>query len=98
MAKSKHDRIAEKIAKARNTEYNPGKGPDIITSNFATEIEVDENKLSEGIRQLQGFRKPVYIAVPNEILQEAVKRTKGTTVGVMNENGKIVKPSKRKKQ
>ena len=98
MPKTKHDRIAEQIAKKRKGEYNPVKGPDIVTQNFAVEIEVDKNKLSEGIRQLQGIKKRAYIAVPDKILKDAIERTKRTTIGVMDERGKILKPSTRKKK
>jgi len=95
MSQTKHDRIAEKIAKARGTEYESTEGPDINTSKLAVEVEINKNKLSEGISQLQGFKKSVYLGVPNDILDEALERTKGTTVGVMNERGKIVKRSTR---
>ncbi len=57
MAKSKHDKITEQIAKKRGGKYNPDKGADIVTSREAIEVEVDASKLSEGIRQLQGYRK-----------------------------------------
>ncbi len=95
MSQSKHDKVAEKIAKARGTKYEPTEGPDVNTPKYAVEVEINKNKLSEGIKQLQGFKKPVYLGVPNDILNEALDRTEGTTVGVMNEKGKILKRSTR---
>ena len=89
MAKTKHDKIAEQIAKKQGAEYNRLEGPDVITPNIVVEVEVDKKKLSEGIRQLRGFRKRVYIAVPNSILKDAIERTRGTTIGVMDERGKL---------
>lgn len=97
MSKTKHDTIAEKIAEKRGTKYKSTEGPDINTSKFAVEVEINKNKLPEGIRQLQGIKRPVYLGVPNNILKDALERTKGTTVGVMNEKGKIVKSSTRKR-
>ena len=98
MPKSKHDSISEQVAKARGTKYNPGKGPDINTPNLAAEVEVNKNNFAQGIRQLQGFTKPVYLCVPDELKDEAIKKTKGNTIGVMNERGKIVKRSSRRKK
>ena len=55
--------------------------------------------VSDGIRQLQGFREPVYIAgVDDAAVQAALERTKETTVGVMDNQGKIVKRSTRKRR
>jgi len=98
MGKTKHDRISEQIANARRAKYNPDKGPDINTSKLAVEVEVDKNTLSEGMNQLKGFRKPVYLGVPDNLVKDAIERTKGTTVGVMNEKGNIMKPSTRRKK
>lgn len=98
MPKSKHDSISEQVAKARGTKYNPVKGPDINALNLAAEVEVNKNNFAQGIRQLQGFTKPVYLCVPDELKNEAIKRTKGTTIGVMDERGKILKRSARKKR
>lgn len=95
MSKSKHDKVAEKIAKAQGTKYESAEGPDINTPKFTVEVEINKNKFSEGIRQLRGFKKPVYLGVPDDILNEALGRTKGTTIGVMNKRGKIVKRSTR---
>lgn len=54
--------------------------------------------MRDGLRQLQGFRKPVYIAGADaEATQAALDATKGTTVGVMNPQGKILKRSTRRR-
>jgi len=50
------------------------------------------------MKRLQGFRKPVYIVAPNqETLDKAPELTKGTTFGVMDKTGKIIKKSTRNK-
>lgn len=58
---SSHDRTAKKIARKNNVEYNKGQGPDIKTSLRAIEVETKDT-VSDGLRQLRGFKKPVYIA------------------------------------
>lgn len=94
---TKHDTVASRIAKKERTEYNRGQGPDVNTSTRAIEVE-SERTVNDGLRQLQGFRKPVYIAGSNpQTTKKALEETKGTTVGVMNSQGKILKPSTRKR-
>jgi len=91
MGLTKHDRIAKEIGEKKRTEYHSDKGVDIRTSTQAIEVEVDAGKLKEGIRQLQGTNKARYLAVPNELVKEAIDYTKGKSVGVMNEHGTIKK-------
>ncbi len=91
MAKSKHDRIAKRIARKRGGQYPPKKGADIVNAREAIEVETDPSGFSEGIRQLQGYRNPRYLAVPNPLVPLAKKRLKGRKTGLMNENGEIVK-------
>jgi len=91
MGVTKHDKIAKIISKKKGVEYNPGKGVDIKTRTQKIEVEVDPGKFKEGVRQLQGHRGARYLAVPNELVKEAVEYTKGIKVGVMNEKGEIKK-------
>lgn len=93
MGKSKHDRIAEEIAKKKGGEYNPNEGADVVTKREIIEVETDQDTLSDGIRQLQGYKKPRYLAVPNEIVSDAIEKTKNIKVGVMDEKGNIRKPA-----
>ena len=91
MGITKHDRIAKNIAEKKGTEYHSHIGVDIRTSTQVIEVEVDRNKFKEGVQQLQGTNKARYLAVPNNLVKEAVKYTQGNGVGVMNENAKIKK-------
>jgi len=92
-----HKAAANKIAKKYGSEYNTGKGADIKTDKIAIEVET-ENTVSDGFRQLQGHRKPVYIAGSNQkTVEKALEATKRTSVGVMDNQGKIIKKSTRKK-
>jgi hypothetical protein len=91
MGITKHDRIAKNIAEKKGTEYHSHKGVDVRTPTQAIEVEIDSNKFKEGVRQLQGTNKARYLAVPNDLVKEAIEYTQGTGVGVMNENAKIKK-------
>ncbi len=91
MGITKHDRIAKEIAAKKQTDYHSDKGVDVRTSSQAIEIEVDTATFKEGVRQLRGTSKARYLAVPNELVKDAIDYTKNTGVGVMNEHGKIKK-------
>lgn len=96
-ASKSHEIAANRIAKKLKTEYNEGKGPDVIASQLVVEVETPDT-VKDSLRQLRGFRKPVYIAGSNrEAVQKALKTTENTTVGVMDSQGNIVKKSTRKK-
>lgn len=94
---SKHDRTAVHLAHKEGVEYNRGQGPDVISARRAIEVETADTA-SDGLRQLRGFNKPVYIAGADaEATTAALKATEGTTVGVMNSQGQILKRSTRKR-
>lgn len=93
-----HRTTANRIAKRYNTQYNDGQGADIQTSRIAVEVETPET-VPDAVRQLQGHRKPVYIAgTSQEAVERALEVTEGTTVGVMDNQGNIIKRSTRKRK
>lgn len=93
-----HKRTARRIAKRYKTEYNPGKGADIQTDRVAIEVETADT-VSDAVRQLQGHRKPVYIAGTDQAtVDKALQRTKRLTIGVMDNQGNIIKKSTRKRR
>ena len=95
MAKSKHDKVAERIARKQGVKYNRGPGVDIRNSRRVIEVE-SPNTISDAGKQLQGHKKPAYVAVTDsKAIPKAIKRYAGTTVGVMGPSGKIVKRSTR---
>ena len=95
MAKSKHDKVAERIAKRQRTTYNPGPGVDVKGSRAVVEVETD-NTVGDAARQLKGYKKPVYVAGTDaKTVKKALEHYKDTTIGVMNPSGKIVKNSTR---
>lgn len=92
-----HEITAKRLAKKFHTEYHSDEGVDIITKNLKIEVET-QGGVKSGIQQLQGSHGKVYIAGSNqETVKEALEQTKGTTVGVMDNQGKIIKQSTRKK-
>ena len=98
MAESKsHKMTANRIAGKQGVKYNSGKGADIQSSRATIEVETP-GTVSSGVRQLQGYRGPVYIAgTDQKAVAAAQKRTQGTTIGVMDNQGKVVKNSTRKR-
>lgn len=86
------NRLSEKFRTTPNSE-----GVDIKTERVAIEVE-SSGQVREGIRQLQGHKGPVYIAgVNQDTVKEALEATRNTTIGVMDNQGNIVKRSTRKK-
>lgn len=91
MTPSKHDEIAHRLARTERTNYNKGPGPDIDTPKRVIEVAVRQGDLQDSMRQLQGFRKPRYLATTSALTKKAKEMTKGTQVGVMGPTGRIAK-------
>jgi len=94
---SNHDKTASHLAKKEGVDYNRGPGPDVNSPRHAIEVETVKT-VRDGLRQLRGFRKPVYIAAADsKTIKAALEATEGTTVGVMDPQGKILKRSTRRR-
>ena len=94
---SRHDDTATRLADKDGVDYNRGKGADVIGPRRVIEVETAETA-RDGLRQLQGHRKPAYIAgVDAKAVAEALSATDGTTVGVMDSDGNIIRSSSRKR-
>ncbi|MCK4404640.1 MAG: hypothetical protein KAW02_06060 [candidate division Zixibacteria bacterium] len=91
MPLSKHDKIAEMLAKKEKTTYNKGKGPDILGRNRIIEVATHESDVHSSVQQLRGYRKPKYISTLSELVEKAEEVTKGTHIGVMGPTGRIRK-------
>ncbi len=92
-----HKITANRLAKKFKTDYNQGQGADIKTNKMAIEVET-EDSVSDAVRQLKGYQKPVYVAGTNQAaVDKALKKFAGTKIGVMNNQGKIIKKSTRGK-
>lgn len=97
MGKSKHDQIAEKLAGKFGTEYKSDIGIDLVTRDRVIEVETKQSGLDQGVRQVEHSGKARYLAVSNSLRENAVEKTEGTGIGVMNERGNIVKKASRKR-
>ena len=91
MAKSKHDQIAENLAKKFGVKYKKHKGIDIVTDNRVIEVETTKSGIYQGIDQVKRSTKVRYIAVNDRNIQNALNTTEGTGIGVMDEKGRILK-------
>ena len=98
MAESKvHETTARRIAERYGTRYNAARGADIKAPGITIEVETPRT-VKDALRQLQGYRGPVYVAGTNkEAVEAALKVTEGTTIGVMDNQGDIKKRSTRKR-
>ena len=92
-----HKITARRIANKLHTEYNNADGVDIKSKEATVEVETPET-VSDAPGQLRGHRGPAYIAGTNkEAVNKALEVSKGTTIGVMDNQGNIIKPSARKR-
>ncbi len=98
MSESRSHKItARRIANKLNTEYNDSEGIDIKSKKATVEVKTPET-VSDAPMQLRGHRGPAYIAGTNkEAVYKVLDVTKGTTIGVIANQGNIVKPSTRKR-
>ena len=95
MAKSKHDQIAENLAKKFGTVYKKHKGIDIVTKNRVIEVESTKGGIYQGIKQVEKSSKARYIAINDRNIKNALNATEGTGIGVMDEKGRIIKRASR---
>ena len=94
---TKHNRTAQHIAEQKGVPYNQGQGPDIKTPRQVIEVETIDT-INDTARQLQGFKRPVYVAGADDAAtQAALEHYKDTTIGVMDSSGSILKSSSRKR-
>ncbi len=92
-----HKTTANRIAKKYKTEYNNGKGVDIKSQKATVEVETFQT-VADAPGQLRGHRGPAYIAGTNKAtVEKALEVTQGTTIGVMDNQGNVLKRSTRKR-
>lgn len=99
MAKSLHDKIAEKLAKKFGTKYKSDIGIDIVDKKRkrVIEVEIKKDSLYQGIKQVERSPMARYLSVPSSLSNKAINLTKNSGIGVMDENGNILKKASRKK-
>lgn len=94
---SKHDEVANKLAKKFKTEYKSDKGIDLVLPTKVIEVETQKAGILQGIKQVEKSQKARYLAVNKININNAIQATEGTGIGIMSETGKIVKKASRKK-
>ncbi|MFH1827605.1 MAG: hypothetical protein ABH812_04260 [bacterium] len=94
---TKHDEIANKLAKKFETEYKSDKGIDLVLPNKVIEVETKKSGIIQGIKQVEKSSKARYLAVNTINIKNALESTEGTGIGVMKESGKIIKRAGRKR-
>ncbi|KPK98664.1 MAG: hypothetical protein AMJ95_03345 [Omnitrophica WOR_2 bacterium SM23_72] len=96
MSKTKHDQIAEKLARKFHTEYKQHKGIDIVTPDRVIEVETKSASIQQGIRQIVHSPKARYLAVNKQNIKNALAETEGTGIGIMGPSARIIKRASRK--
>ena len=83
--------VANRIAKKRNTfDYN-GVRPDIFDFPIVVDL-VMVHGVEKGFQKFNDFEEPTYIAGAAPLTVERTNKvTRGTSLGVMNQFGEIVK-------
>lgn len=71
MAKSKHDKVANRIAKRQRTTYNRGPGVDVKGSRVVVEVET-ANTVGDAARQLYKDTKKLYTSL--ELMPRQLKK------------------------
>ena len=94
---SKHDEVANKLAKKFKTEYKSDKGIDLVLPKKVIEVETQKAGILQGIKQVEKSQKARYLAVNKININNAIQATEGTGIGIMSETGKIIKKASRKK-
>ena len=90
-----HKTTANRLAAQHDAEYNQGPGADIKADHITIEVETPETVADAG-RQLSGHRGPVYVAGTNkEAVERALDRYGDSTIGVMDNQGNVVRRSTR---
>jgi len=98
MAKSLHDKIAEKLAKKFKTKYKSDKGIDLVLPDKVIEVETKKSGIYQGIKQIEKSSKARYLVINKINIKNALEATENTGIGIMNETGRIIKKASRKRK
>ena len=94
LGKSRHDRIVDRVA-SRYSSKHRREGVDIRVQDMAIEVAAELGDVYQSIHQLNSSRKKrKYLCVPREHRDRALNLLRGTGIGVMDGNGRIVKRSR----
>ena len=91
-----HDRAAKLIARKLGAKYRRQASPDVKGKHVRVEVKSSATEIPQALRQLSGGTGPAFIALPKSQRKGAMKRLAGLKTGLIDYQGKIVKPSTRK--
>ena len=69
---SKHDEVANKLAKKFKTEYKSDKGIDLVLPTKVIEVETQKAGILQGIKQVEKSQKARYLAVNKININNAI--------------------------
>lgn len=85
-----HTAVANRIAKRFATTVSD-RSPDIQTAGVTIEVETSAT-IRDAVRRLKNADRPAFVAVTNkEAIADALRYAHGTSVGVMDPQGQIVR-------
>ena len=88
-----HTATVNRLARRYNAVPVQDGGPEIQSCELTIAIATQATTL-RAIRQLRAFDGPRYVAVTNkEGIEEALRLTRSTPIGVMDPRGNILRPS-----
>ncbi|MCX5800489.1 MAG: hypothetical protein NTX17_03790 [Candidatus Eisenbacteria bacterium] len=92
-----HKAVVHRIIHQYGGKCDPEKGADVKIPFIGT-VEAETDKIvSVALTQLRGYRGPVYVAGTNAVEKTFEVKT-GTTIGVTDNKGNIIKSSTRKRR
>jgi len=97
MMPNSHDRAAKLVAKKLGGRYVPGRSPDVKGKRGRAEVKPSADEIPEALRQLAGGAGSAFIVLPKSEHKKALKRLADLKTGLMDCQGNIAKPSRRKK-
>lgn len=88
-----HTATVNRLAKRYGAKIDDGEGPDLKNDCVTIEVETTAT-VGAGIKRLREESGPTFVALTNkEGVAEAVRKIRGTGVGVMDPRGEIVQQS-----
>jgi hypothetical protein len=85
------------VAKKLGGRYVPGRSPDVKGKHGRAEVKSSADEIPKALRQLAGGTGPAFIVLPKPQHKKALQHLADLKTGLMDYQGNIVKPSRRKK-
>lgn len=93
-----HDRAAKLVARKLGSRYDPRTSPDVKGKGGRAEVKSSVDEITQALRQLAGGTGSAFVVLPKPQHRKALTRLAGLKTGLMDYQGKITKPSTRKRR